>query len=42
MTHMLETVLWSLWKDGIVYQGVSMAIRVICQGPWSLGWKGPD
>lgn len=27
----------SLWEDGMVYQGVSMAIRVICQGPRSLG-----
>lgn len=30
-------LLKSLWEDGMAYQGVSMAIRVICQGPQSLG-----
>lgn len=41
MAHILETFFSclpkSLWEDGMVYQGVSMAIRVMCQGPQSLG-----
>lgn len=27
----------ALWDDGMLYQGVSMAIRVMCQGPLSSG-----